>query len=101
MNNDYTNVLFSLYMNGGDGTLSWLMEYLHDNNVSESESAHNIQNSISKLVSAKLLDIYITKGDVIVALTDKGTQVALAAAEIISDRMVNEWQKEHGVIKNA
>lgn len=89
MKREYTDILFALYINGGQATLGWLVDFLGDSKTDPRE----VHRNIGVLVSAKLLVLFIKDDQVCVALTDDGNRAALAAADILSSRMLEQWQQ--------
>lgn len=91
MSNVYMDILFALYVKDGKGSLAWLMEYLGGDSPSQEKHRQDIRASIGRLVSAKLVKMYVQDGSVHVSLTQGGSKAAVIAAGIIEDQMVRPW----------
>lgn len=94
MQSKYAEILFTLYMTDGKTTMDWLTASLCDGKPLDEKSVRVARRHISKMVSSQLLDLSLSDGTIFVTLTDKGASAALAAADVLSERVVNQWQRK-------
>lgn len=85
MSEKLADILFALYMNGGSGTVAWLGGY------AETGMAAQVRQDVFLLASANLVTVRMQGDDAYVALTDRGSTVALGAADVIAHRVLHQW----------
>ena len=90
----YADTLFALYMNDGQASIGWLVDFRCGSTAADREEVQlEVQRDIGMLKSAGLLTLFMTDGVAYMALTDSGDRFALIAADILSTRMVEQWQQ--------
>ena len=91
---EYTqaDILFALYIIGGEAPLDWLVGYFCEDTAPGSPTMVTMKEHIKTFIANDMLKINTTREDATVLLTEKGTLAALAAADIISEQVVTRWQ---------
>lgn len=89
----HTDIVFGLYMNGGEGTLDWLLEFLCGGEAPETDTLQEIKESLALLAATGFLQSRWQEGRGTFTLTERGTRTALAAADAISHHMVQQWRQ--------
>lgn len=82
MHDKHMDILFALYMNGGEGAMEWLVDF------STAEPDSETRARMSTLAAAGLIQVYAKDDQAHVVLTHRGKNAALSAADIISSRML-------------
>lgn len=85
MNESCADILFALYIHGGEGAMGWLA------GLSSEKDEADIRREILLMVSAGLVTVQMKDDMAYAALTATGTQVALDAADLISGYMLGTW----------
>lgn len=85
MDGTYADILFALYMNGGRSTLDWLLAF------GAPDAEAQTRKAIGLLAFRGLIQVRMEGEQAHIALTEAGEDVALGAAELISDRMLADW----------
>lgn len=95
MQETYTEILFTLYMHGGQGTMPWLTEFLSSSPAPDSTILQHTNEGVGLLAAAGFLKLTWEGDCACVALTEQGNQAALVAAELISEQMLEQWQQTY------
>lgn len=84
MSHRYTDYLFALYMNSGPVSLDTLL-----GQIGADDNPEKVLQSMEEL---GLIERSRVDGAQYIDLTERGRGVSIAAADLITSRMMSEWQ---------
>lgn len=95
MKMNHSDILFGLYMNGGKGNLDWLATFLCGGVEPGAGEIREIKDTLSLMSAFDLVESTWQEGQGVFTLTQAGERAALAAADVISHQMVEQWRETY------